>query len=55
MVGGNVPFDSVVSKELRRQVVTDVYPDHQGVSEEMGDPNSFLMTVNPRYRPQSQA
>ena len=28
MVGENVPFDTVVSKELRRQVVTNVYPAH---------------------------
>ena len=28
MVGGNVPLSPVVPTELRRQVVTNVYPAH---------------------------
>ena len=46
---GKVPFDSVIIQELRRQAVTDVYPDHSEVSEDLEDMLSLLMTVNPTY------
>lgn len=44
-----VPSDSVIIQDLRRQVVTDVYPAHSGVSEELEDLLSLLMMVNPTY------
>ena len=49
MVVGKVQFYSVIIQELRRQVVTGVYPDHYVVSEELEDLLSLLMVVNPRY------
>ncbi|XP_076782635.1 sperm motility kinase Y-like [Arvicanthis niloticus] len=51
MVVGKVPFDSLIIQELQRQVVTGVYPAPCGVSEELEDLISCLLTVNPSYRP----
>jgi serine/threonine protein kinase len=51
MVVGKVPFDSFINPELQRQVVAGVYPAHCGVSKELEDLLSRLMTVIPKYRP----
>lgn len=50
MAVGNVPFDSVVIQELRRQVRTAWSPAHCGVLEELEDLFRLLMRMNPRYR-----
>ncbi|ERE82136.1 FERM domain-containing protein 1 [Cricetulus griseus] len=51
MVVGKVPFDAVTIPELRRQVVAGKYAVPSGISEELRDLLSVLMTVNPRLRP----
>ena len=51
MVVGKVPFDSVTIPELQRQILAGVYPAPCGVSNELKDLLSLLMTVNPKYRP----
>lgn len=51
MVVGKVPFDSVTIPELQRQILAGVYPAPCGVSDELEDLLSLLMTVNPKYRP----
>ncbi|XP_005083103.2 sperm motility kinase 2B-like [Mesocricetus auratus] len=51
MVVGKVPFDAVIIPELRRQVVAGRYTVPSDLSEELEDLLSFLMTVNPRFRP----
>ncbi|ERE82139.1 FERM domain-containing protein 1 [Cricetulus griseus] len=48
MVVGKVPFDAVTIPELRRQVVAGKYAVPSGISEELRDLLSVLMTVNPR-------
>nr|XP_038957443.1 sperm motility kinase Y-like [Rattus norvegicus] len=51
MVVGKLPFDSVIIQELQKQVVAGVYPAPCGVSEELENLLSQLLTVNPMYRP----
>ena len=51
MIVGKVPFDSVIIHELQRQVVAGVYPAPYGISEELEDLLSLLLTVHPTYRP----
>ena len=51
MVVGKVPFDSYTIPELQRQILAGVYPAPCGVSDELEDLLSLLMTVNPKYRP----
>ncbi|XP_052607527.1 sperm motility kinase Y-like [Peromyscus californicus insignis] len=51
MVVGKVPFGAVNIPELRRQVVSGKYTVPLGLSEELQDLLSLLMTVNPRLRP----
>ncbi|XP_005363409.1 sperm motility kinase 2B-like [Microtus ochrogaster] len=51
MVVGKVPFDSVNTRELRRQVVAGKYTVPSNLSEELRDLLSHLMTVNPKFRP----
>uniref|UniRef100_A0ABK0KZM2 non-specific serine/threonine protein kinase n=1 Tax=Rattus norvegicus TaxID=10116 RepID=A0ABK0KZM2_RAT len=51
MVVGKLPFDSVIIQELQIQVVAGVYPTPCGVSEELENLLSQLLTVNPMYRP----
>ncbi|KAL1770189.1 sperm motility kinase 2B-like [Sigmodon hispidus] len=51
MVVGKVPFSAVTIPELRRQVVSGKYTVPLGLSEELQDLLSLLMTVNPRFRP----
>lgn len=46
-----IPFDSLFILELRRQVVAGVCAASGGVSEELEDLLSLLMTVNHQYRP----
>ncbi|XP_052025356.1 sperm motility kinase Y-like [Apodemus sylvaticus] len=51
MIVGKVPFDSVIIHELQRQVVAGVYPAPCGVSQELEDLLSLLLTIHPTYRP----
>ncbi|KAH0500665.1 Sperm motility kinase 2B [Microtus ochrogaster] len=51
MVVGKVPFDSVNTRELRRQVVAGKYTVPSNLSEELQDLLSHIMTVNPKFRP----
>lgn len=51
MVVGKLPFDSVIIQELQKEVVAGVYPAPCGVSEELENLLSQLLTVNERYRP----
>ncbi|XP_036024600.1 sperm motility kinase 2B-like [Onychomys torridus] len=51
MVVGKVPFGAVNIPELRRQVVSGKYPVPLGLSVELQDLLSLLMTVNPKLRP----
>ncbi|OBS76766.1 hypothetical protein A6R68_16783 [Neotoma lepida] len=51
MVVGNLPFCAVTSQELEKQIVTCKYTVPLGLSEELRDLLSFLMTVSPRRRP----
>ncbi|XP_027256773.1 sperm motility kinase 2B-like [Cricetulus griseus] len=51
MVVGNVPFNGHTITELQRKIVAGKYTVPSGLSEELQDLLSLLMTVNPKLRP----
>ncbi|XP_052019044.1 sperm motility kinase 2A-like [Apodemus sylvaticus] len=51
MTAGRVPFDAVKVPELRRQILSGQYPVPSGISIELDDLISILLSANPKHRP----
>ena len=51
IIAGRLPFDAVKASELRRQILSGHYSVPSGISIELDDLISILLTPNPKHRP----